>query len=708
MNNTGNEIFVNKKILLWIFICLSATVIALSLRKLNALQAVTDVRISEICSKNDRVIYDKSGAFNDYVELYNPTPYPINLTGYSLSEHKDFEKSYTIEDEIIESGCYKIIFLKGFGVSDYETVYLKNSNGEVIDKAKLPVLKEDESYAKDFLKNKWVVMEPTPELANMQSIIEEKSDTVEKPQFSKEPGFYEEALYLEIRVPEGTSVYYTLDGSIPTEESELYQTSIYMEDITYIYRDNIHASRDDFSTMGYYIPYYPVLKGNIIRAVAIDENGKMSEEINGEYFVGLNGKSGLQDVMVASIITEPQNLFGFEKGIYVKGKVWAANWDEERAKTDAGYLQSAKANYNREGKGWRREANLRIYSDDRKLQYEHQIEMGIHGGWSVVHNQKGFNLYALPEKDGQQYLGKGLFADKETTLMLRAGGYRDTFSTKIREVLNHQLMEDRDVGILRAVPCQLFLNGEYWGLYCLQERIDASYIESHYGVSKDNIVVLKNKNVVDGEDGDYQLYASVLEFAKNNDLSVSENYEIIKEKIDIQSYIDYFCFQIYVGNCDSITNNYALWRSKNLENTEYGDNRWRWILYDTDDSAGMIDSDGLTAAETNTFIEGYWDIAPMEDELFSSLFQNEEFRDKFAESFIEIATTNFDPERVNLLIDKLVDEYAEGTVLSHQRFVDYNYSMDQYMEEIEILRDFFNRRQAYILKYLEDILEKYN
>ena len=127
---------------------------------------------------------------------------------------------------------------------------------------------------------------------------------------------------------------------------------------------------------------------------------------------------------------------------------------------------------------------MEVYNKDDQLEHEQLIEVGIHGGWSVAHNQKSFNLYAQPEKDGKEFLCEGLVSNKETTMMLRAGGYRDLFSTKFRDVLNHRLVEDRNIGILRAIPCQVFLNGEYWGLYNLQERIDGSYIEEHYGISK--------------------------------------------------------------------------------------------------------------------------------------------------------------------------------------------------------------------------------
>lgn len=693
-----------KKIVVFVISCMMAIIATLGIRQLNINHSINYIQLSEICSKNDRVIYNKSGKFNDYIEIHNISESPIDISGYKLSDQRNLKDAFEIGNEIIEPGAYKVFFPNRFAISDYETIYLADVEGKVIDKVNIPILEEDISYAKDFEKNEWCIMQATPELANISEVEMVETVQIPKPQFSKSPGFYKEPFYLEIYAPDDAKVYYTLDGTEPTVDSNLYTKPIYIEDVSY--KENIYSSSDSLATLEYYIPDYPVDKSNIIRAIAINEDGVESRTIAGDYFVGFDEKFGLNDIYVVSLITNPENLFGFEKGIYTKGKVWAMNWDVERAESDLAYVQHASANYRMEGKGWKREGLLMVYGKDRQLEYEQYVLYGIHGGWSVAHNQKGFNLYAMPEKDGKTYLCEGLLAEKETTLMLRAGGYRDAFATKIREVLNHLLVEDKAVGILRAIPCQLFIDGEYWGLYCFQERISESYIEENYGVDSEDVVILKNKEVVAGEEHDYQLYSSVVEFAKNNDLSISDNYEKIKELIDIQSYIDYFCFQIYVANSDSITNNYALWRTKTINNAEYYDGRWRWILYDTDDSAGMVEE--LTEPEINSFIEGYWDICPLEDTLFSALFANEEFRKQFSDTFVEMAEKNFDPSRVNKLIDKLCEEYADGTVLSNKRYVMRYYNEDLYEEEVNIIRDFYNRRQDYILKYLQDVLEKYN
>ena len=109
--------------------------------------------------------------------------------------------------------------------------------------------------------------------------------------------------------------------------------------------------------------------------------------------------------------------------------------------------------------------------------------------------------------------------------------------------------------------------------------------------------------------------------------------------------------------------------------------------------------------ETNT--QGEISLSSMEHD-DSILFANKEFRKQFSDTFVEMAEKNFDSDRVNRVIDELCIEYADGTVLSNKRYVMRYYNEDLYEEEVNIIRDFYNRRQEYILKYLEEVLKQYN
>ena len=94
----------------------------------------------------------------------------------------------------------------------------------------------------------------------------------------------------------------------------------------------------------------------------------------------------------------------------------------------------------------------------------------------------------------------------------------------------------------------------------------------------------------------------------------------------------------------------------------------------------------------------------MDDPLFSALIQNDEFRSRFIDTFVEMADEDFDEEHVNQLIDEYCELYIQGAVLSRKRFVNPNYTEEMYREEVNVMKDFFARRKEYILEDLYETL----
>ncbi len=70
--------------------------------------------INEYCSKNEAVLYDSDGDYNDWLELYNPTDKTVSLSGYTLSDDPaDTSKWAFPETSSVEAGGYLLIYLSG-------------------------------------------------------------------------------------------------------------------------------------------------------------------------------------------------------------------------------------------------------------------------------------------------------------------------------------------------------------------------------------------------------------------------------------------------------------------------------------------------------------------------------------------------------------------------------------------------------------------
>ncbi|MBQ6395678.1 MAG: CotH kinase family protein, partial [Atopobiaceae bacterium] len=262
------------------------------------------------------------------------------------------------------------------------------------------------------------------------------------------------------------------------------------------------------------------------------------------------------------------------------------------------------------------------------------------GSFSRIFAQKGFNVY-FRKSYGMESLEYPLFGDAAVSaegepienfesFCLRPGG-NGTESLPFRDSLLQELLSDGAALTQISRPAIVFLNGEFYGVVCLNEKYSDAYFESHFGVDADNVVLIKDGEVDEGEDEDIELYDALQAYAER-DLSDEAAWNEFSEVADTRSLADYFAAQICICNTDlQNERNILLWRSREVEDgNPYGDTRWRWILYDLDYTCGMYDQ-GSTPRE-HDIVGQYLDTIP----LFAQAMRNADFRDMVRERLVEL------------------------------------------------------------------------
>ena len=522
--------------------------------------------------------------------------------------------------------------------------------------------------------------------------------------FSRESGFYGEPFELEIYAPPGTEIYYTLDGSVPDENAIKYTAPIFIDDATK--NDNVHSMRTDVSAgfltdeIAYYglddphytVPDYPIDKCTVVRSAYRDAGGNFSDIKTESYFIGYDAKTGYDGLNVISIVTEPDNLFDYNTGIYVLGQ----KYDEFAAGDRESMWENSiwefwDANYRQSGYEWERAANIELFDPEKNRSLNRECGIRIQGGGSRGYIPRSINIYAREQYDG----GGRLFADlfgtdyMADTVTLFAGG--DDYISKMRDVLISNLVSDRNFATMNYKPYALFLDGEYWGVYWLTEKYDAVYVGHYYDVDKDNVIMVKNYYPEEGEEH-YDLYTQMINFITNSDMSDIENYEYACDLIDMQSYIDYYAAEIYIGRQgDWPGTNEALWRTYQAGDNPFEDNKWRWLLFD-------VNSDALTTnlvdANTLTYVM-------YKSPMFKNLCQNADFKRQFVTTFMDISNTSFAAEKVNAAISDYTDLMTEPMNVHHKRF--FGESNEQlFLNAVADVQSFLNNRKPYIVQYLKD------
>lgn len=521
--------------------------------------------------------------------------------------------------------------------------------------------------------------------------------------FSRKSGFYEEPFELELTAKSGT-IYYTLDGTTPDKNSIKYEGPVLIADATdnenvYSMRTDVSAGFDkeeikkiSFDDPGYQVPNYMVDKATIIRAVAYDELGNHSEVTSASYFVGFSDKDGYKGMKTLSLITEPSHLFDYETGIYVTGKTYD-EYEKEYRGTGEWYWREEfwalwMANYRNRGIKWERTADIVFFDQSGHVMLEQECGIRIHGGISRGYNPKSLNIYARKEYDGNKRLQADLFGTGyyPSTVTLFQGG-NDTL-TKSKDYLICQAISDLNISTMNYEPYVLFLNGEYWGVYWLNEKYDSHYFAYYYNVKEDNVILIKNGELEDGEEENYKYYSRMLEFCSGSDLTKPENYQKVCDMIDINSCIDYYAMMIYIGRTgDWPDQNYSLWRVEKSEKSPYGDGKWRWNIFDLNSSAYISNFDP---------IEYVLDT----DAMFQNLMTNDTFRMKLLNRTEELANTAFAAERMNERIDEFLQLMTEPMRENDRRFFN-DASLSEFHKEIESLRNFFNGRKGYLTPILD-------
>ena len=195
-----------------------------------------------------------------------------------------------------------------------------------------------------------------------------------------------------------------------------------------------------------------------------------------------------------------------KEGIYVKGEVFDRALERHLAsgeKLTDHTSRELEANYNQRGRQWERNAHIDYFESDgitTSFLLQQDCGIRIQGNYSRSDLQKGFRLFARGDY-GEKNFKHPFFSEdlkddygntisKFKTLVLRNGG-NCAFTSKFNDTYWQSLIKDLAPDTQTSRPCVLYINGEYWGLYVLQEDYKEEYFENKHWVNKKDIVLYK-------------------------------------------------------------------------------------------------------------------------------------------------------------------------------------------------------------------------
>lgn len=603
--------------------------------------AKQSVMINEVSGSSVRDAEHGVTMDSDYVELYNPTVFSVSLEDMYLSDDIETLQKYHLKDYRIPAGGYLVIELK-----DGEAPFKVKASGEhlylscsstVIDEVDCGETDSAVVYARERDGGEsWGYQYPTPGKANAGKSSEVR---LVSPKFSAVSGYYKESFSLELYAEKGCKIFYTTDGSKPDENSALYTKAIAVENVSG--RENRwNQVQNVVEDWGNYRPdTVPVDKLFLVRAIAVDASGNVSRESVGTYLVDMEE---YRDKKVISLVADEEDLFG-ENGIYVTGKEYDT-WYQSGQKGD-----NPTANFMKHGRDYEIPASFSLVEDEDVFSQE--VGIRIQGASARQAAKKRFSVYARKEYSGSSYFDRELFVGKRTHSIVLRSGFADAFVSK--------LVSDREVAVKDAEPVTVFLNGEYWYDTFMQEKYSDSFLNQAYGVEKDNAIIVHDGEIEEGSVEDHHFYGDIYGYYSTHDFTTREGYEGFDEVLNLQSYIDYLCINIYLCNMDvSERKNSMMWRVRQPGKGKYSDGAWRMMLYDMDAlewKESLCEDCGVDSmAQINSFSEKMQSVGGStynSQGIYITLKQNPQYIRQFVTTFMDLVNTDFRPERVAGLLE---------------------------------------------------------
>lgn len=519
-------------------------------------------------------------------------------------------------------------------------------------------------------------------------------DTVNNYKISHDSGFYKQSIRISLSA-EHASIYYTTDGSEPSSNSA---NSVLYEKPISIKSDN-HV------------------KSHHLKFRFYEENGTASKVYHFTYFVGKNVEKRF-NTYVAHISGNPDDLFGYENGIFVEGKLRDEFLSQNPDVTEAYNMDPA--NYNLRGKEAERAVNFQLFDSDGKLLTSQNCGLRIFGNFSRGKYQKSFQLFARNEYDMYGKFHTALFPtvtstvdgsmlSKNNRLVFRNSG-NDFGKAFIRDTLIQELGADTGFPMCTPyVPAAVYINGEYYGFYWVKEPFNNGQMEELYGNYNGTFErVSINEFYKTAEDSTEPLaaeYQEIYDTYAEADLTDEQTYSQLCEKIDISNYLQYYAMELFIANKDWPYNNVRAYRYVANDGIYYEntllDGKYRYLFFDTDYGFGLNDDvPGYRCDEDNISIL----LNNYQSPLFCNLMARADCREMFVNHMCDLMNTGFSYANIEQTLLSLA-AIRENELTSYVHSVlkpSFALNMDMVNAATAEILSFAQNRHGYVYSFLQN------
>lgn len=592
--------------------------------------------INEIMASNVDEFISPAFNFDGWIELYNPTSQAVSLSGLYISDDDTNLKQWQLPADfgILPAKGYKIVWFDSNNIARHQapfkldvdggTIYISDATGKLLTSQSYPESMERVSYARTTDGgNEWkLTSTATPGTSNAAAVY--ASAQLAAPVVDQPSQLFSGSLVVNVSIPSGTTLRYTLDGSLPT------------------------LSNGDTNTTG----KISITATTNLR-LRLFADGKLASPVTTRSYIRRDKNYMLP---VVSVVGDWRFFYDDSIGVCTQG-----------VNGRPGNGQNRPCNWNMD---WERPVNFSYLTADGEMVLNQDVDLEMCGGWSRAWEPHSFKLKGNKEFGGNKNLLYPFFDQKpyirNRTLQIRNGG-NDT-QARLKDPALQYIVQTSGIDIDGQAyqPVHEFINGKYIGVLNVREPNNKHYVYANYGWDDDEIDQFEmspDSGYVQkcGTPDAYNELVDVL----SPDAANSETYAEICAMLDIDAYANYMAAQMYLGNTDWPQNNVKGFRHRD-------DGRFRFVLFDLDHAFNTNDSfNQFMWKETYTFDQLYpHELGRITAQirfvtLFKNLLKNADFRRKFIDAYCIMGGSVFEATRAADLINELANRVNPAMALEN-------------------------------------------
>ncbi len=504
------------------------------------------VVINEYSCSNTSILADNFTNYEDWIEFYNKGNVAVNLANYRLTDDAALPLKWIFPSVSIPAQGYLIVFASGMDTivgtnvhANFKLTQTKNEpiifydpSGTFLDSVITKPAQSNHSRGRKTDGNSlWSLFtSPTPKISNAGDDLEYTA----KPVLSLIAGFYTAAISVSMTCASpNATIYYTDDGSNPTQSSTAYTGPISVSATTVVKAiaiDNAGAAPPSF----------------------IETNTYFINETHDIAVISLSGTT-LSTLFSGTKINPVTTLEYFDRSGAFKAE--ATGTSNEHGNDSWAYPQRGIDYITRDQFGYTYGVNAKVFTFKKRKSYQRLILKPA--------ANDNYPFEGTPNSNFSGELGGAHIRDAYVhTLAQRGNMYLDARTSE---------------------SCIVYVNGNYWGVYEIREKVDDSdYTDYYYDQPEKTLQFLKTWGGTWSEYGGTQSttdWAAFRSFVNSNNMAVPANYNYVDSVYNVKSLTDYFIINSYTVCTDWLNWNTSWWRGKNPDGEA---KKWRYALWDND------------------------------------------------------------------------------------------------------------------------------